>query len=216
MTKFIKLLMAAFLLASCSPKDENAEKANGNLVISTSGGDVYYQVENARAPQELETGLMNRDSLAEDAGMIFDLSHVSNKVAMWMKDTRISLDMLFVRPDGQIFWIFENAQPMSEEYIIAPEPAAAVIEINAGDVKKHNIQIGDTVKHEFFNNEVRPEDGDKLPPREEMKDEAPEMDHTVAPVEDVQPEAAVENQEVPLTPAEEVPVTPAEEVPAAE
>lgn len=168
MTKFIKLFLATLLLASCSPKEENNQAEAGILIISTSTGDIVYEVENARTPEELEVGLMNRTSLGENAGMIFDLSHVSNKVAMWMKDTKISLDMLFVKPDGQIFWIFENAVPMSEEFIIAPEPAAAVVEINAGDAKKNNIQIGDTIRHEFFNNMNLKTDENKLPPRQEQ------------------------------------------------
>lgn len=214
MTKLIKLFMVAFLLVSCSKQDENAETAKGNLVISTASGDVFYQVENAQTPSELETGLMNRDTLAENAGMIFDLSHVNNQVAMWMKDTRISLDMLFVNSDGQIFWIFENAQPMSEEYIISPAPAAAVIEINAGDAKKNNIQVGDKVKHEFFNNQVLPDAANKLPPRQEQGNTPAE---TPAGQETVVEEIAVEPVDVSEIVVDEiVPEMPAGEIPTAQ
>lgn len=201
MTKFIKLFLAVLLLASCSPKEENNQAAKGNLIISTGTGDIVYQVENANTPEELEIGLMNRDSLGENAGMIFDLSHVSNKVAMWMKDTKISLDMLFVKPDGQIFWIFENAVPMSEEFIIAPEPAAAVVEINAGDVKKNNIQIGDTVRHEFFNNMNSPAEENKLPPRQETENSISGKTIQTAAAE---PQAEI-NEIIPETPESEIP-----------
>ena len=54
-----------------------------------------------------------------------------------------------VNANGKIFFIKEKATPMSEELIIAPEPAMAVVELNAGDVEKHGIKIGDTVKHHF-------------------------------------------------------------------
>lgn len=130
MSKFLKLFLALIVVAGCSPKENS-----GNLTISTENGDVRYNVEEAQTPEELEKGLMNRDSLAADSGMIFNLADVENQVAMWMKDTKIPLDMLFVNSNGRIFFIEENATPMSEELIIAPEPALAVIELNAGDVK---------------------------------------------------------------------------------
>ena len=141
MSKFLKLFLALIVVAGCSPKENS-----GNLTISTENGDVRYNVEEAQTPEELEKGLMNRDSLAADSGMIFNLADVENQVAMWMKDTKIPLDMLFVNSNGRIFFIEENATPMSEELIIAPEPALAVIELNAGDVKKHGIKIGDTTE----------------------------------------------------------------------
>lgn len=145
MRKFLKLFLILFVLAGCSPKENS-----GNLTISTDNGDVSYNVEEAISTEELEKGLMNRDTLAENAGMIFDLSHVNNKVAMWMKDTKIPLDMIFLNKNGEIFFIFENAVPMSEELIIAPEPATFVLELNGGTVQKHNIKVGDKVKHHLI------------------------------------------------------------------
>ena len=110
MSKFLKLFLALIVVAGCSPKENS-----GNLTISTENGDVRYNVEEAQTPEELEKGLMNRDSLAADSGMIFNLADVENQVAMWMKDTKIPLDMLFVNSNGRIFFIEENATPMSEE-----------------------------------------------------------------------------------------------------
>ena len=164
--------------SGCSPKKES-----GNLVISTENGDVIYTVEEAQKPEELEKGLMNRHQLATDGGMIFDLSKVNNQIAMWMKDTHISLDMLFVNANGTIFFIKEKATPMSEELIIAPEPATVVIELNAGEVEKHGIKTGDTVKHHFFDdiNKELYEAEDKLPPREETVPSAVEEEIQEAP-----------------------------------
>ena len=183
MLKFFKLFCALIVIAGCSQE--------GNLTIKTQKGDVTYNIEEAQSPQDLEKGLMFRENLAANSGMIFDLSHVSNQVAMWMKNTKIPLDMLFVNANGKIFFIYENATPMSEELIIAPEPAMFVIELNAGDVKKHGIQVGDFIKHHFlddYNKEVYLDEG-KLPPRIETQDtkmieksisEAQEMNDTMS------------------------------------
>ena len=188
MRKFLKLFLALIVIAGCSQE--------GNLTIKTQKGDVTYNVEEAKSTPELEKGLMGRDSLAANSGMIFDLSHVSNQIAMWMKDTKIPLDMLFVNANGKIFFIYENATPMSEELIIAPEPAMFVIELNAGDVKKHGIQVGDFIKHHFlddYNKEVYIDEG-KLPPRIEVLDDKA-TEKTVPKAEEVVPESLAEGTE---------------------
>lgn len=145
MSKFIKMCLAVMLIASCSKQDEN----NPNLTITTDNGEVLYTVEEAQTPAELEKGLMFRETLAADSGMIFDLSGVTN-AAMWMKNTKIPLDMVFIDQDGVISWIYENAEPESTNFIIPPFPVTTVLEINAGDVQKHGIKVGDTVKHKFI------------------------------------------------------------------
>lgn len=145
MNRLVKIFAVILVICSCQ-KTETSK-----LVVETETGDIAYNVEMASTIQELEEGLMNRDKLDANSGMLFDLSNVPNKVtAMWMKDTKLSLDMLFLTKEGVIFWIKEKAQPFSEELIIAPFPAAAVLELNAGDVEKHKIKIGQRVKHHLF------------------------------------------------------------------
>lgn len=148
MSKFIKLFAIALLFTACSKKDDNLSE----LVFVTSEGPVTYQIETATTREEMSTGLMNRKTVAENSGMLFVLQG-QNEIAMWMEDTYVPLDMIFVNQDNKIIWIYKNAEPLSTQ-LIRPqtdEPLSAVIEINAGDVDKNGIKIGDTVQHELLN-----------------------------------------------------------------
>ncbi len=148
MIRVLKLFAVVLLLCSCG-KSEEAKTSQ--LTIKTDDGNVVYTVETAQTDEELEHGLMNRDSLPAKHGMIFDLSrHQSKLIAMWMKNTKIPLDMLFINPDGVIYWVKENAQPMSEQLIVPPAAARAVVEINGSDIGKYNIKVGQKVEHAMF------------------------------------------------------------------
>ena len=151
MLKFAKLFLIALLFTACSNEPE--PKPTTPLVIKTSGGEVRFMVEVANTPEDLKTGLMNRTNLGFNSGMIFNIYPV-RPTAMWMKNTKIPLDMLFVAPDASISMIKENAEPMSEELIISRDPVRAVIEINAGQVKRHGIKVGDKVTHMLLNSMV--------------------------------------------------------------
>lgn len=145
--KFLKILAATFLLAACN--SENNELTD--MVIQTENGNVEYRVETAFTRKEMSTGLSDRKELAKNSGMIFNLQGIKG-IAMWMQDTYIPLDMIFVNKDGRILWIYENAEPLSTK-LIRPEtdePIWAVIELNGGDVKQHNIKIGDIIKHQLL------------------------------------------------------------------
>ena len=145
MNKILASFFCLFLICSCF------KAVTTKLTIKTENGNIVYNVETASKIEDLEKGLMGRESLAADGGMLFDLSAIKGKVtAMWMKDTNLTLDMLFLTKDGDIFWIKENAEPNSEELIIAPFPAAAVLEINGGEVAKQNIKVGQKVEHPLF------------------------------------------------------------------
>ncbi len=159
MSKLLKLFLAVLVVVSCSQKEEEAGNADYNLTIeSADGRKTNLSVENAVSPEELQKGLMNRESLGEKHGMIFNLKGYEH-VAMWMKDTKIPLDMIFVN-DGVVVWVYENAQPNSTQTISSPKPADAVIELNAGDAKKYDIKAGDIVRHAFFDNFAAPADAD--------------------------------------------------------
>jgi len=148
MLKFIKICIVALALISCKQKNDNLSE----MVIMTSKGPIIYQVESATTKEQMSQGLMNRKELRSDSGMIFALNGAKD-IAMWMKDTYIPLDILFVNKDGKIISFYKNAEPLSTK-LIKPqvnEPLAAVIEINGGDIEKNNISIGDTVRHELIN-----------------------------------------------------------------
>ena len=145
MNKLVRVLFALLLVAGCSKQ----ESSTTPLTIETQNGQAKYTVEEANTREEMETGLMNRDTLAADHGMIFNIDPV-RRVAMWMKDTKMPLDMIFIAPDGTITQVYENAEAMSEYKIVSQVPVRAVIEINAGDVKKHQIKVGNKVSYEFF------------------------------------------------------------------
>lgn len=126
-----------------------ASFAASALTIVTKGGPRHFRIELARTPEEQEQGLMYRHFLPEDAGMLFEFDHAA-RVAFWMKNTFIPLDMLFIAANGRISDIHERAVPMSLEPISARGPVVAVLELNGGRVRKLGIRRGDRVLHAFF------------------------------------------------------------------
>lgn len=149
MFKKTSLLALLLLLASCSKELE--QKPTTPLIITTSNGEIRFNVEVAKTPEELQKGLMYRSEMPLNNGMIFNIYPV-RPIAMWMKNTKIALDMIFVAPDATISMIKERAVPMSEDQIISRDPVRAVIELNAGQVKRHDIKVGDKVNHAILNN----------------------------------------------------------------
>jgi uncharacterized membrane protein (UPF0127 family) len=95
----------------------------------------------ARSKDELATGLMNREKLEADAGMLF----VFPKSAVWpfwMKDTRIPLDMIFMDENGRVLGVVERATPMSLEHRTVEAPSRYVLEVNGGWAQAHGIAAG--------------------------------------------------------------------------
>lgn len=114
------------------------------LTIESRGKRHAFVVEVARTPDEQTMGLMNRQSLAPDRGMIFPYDP-PRPAAFWMKNTLIPLDMIFVRPDGTIGSIAANTVPLSLEPVPSGEPVAAVLEIAGGRSAELGIGPGDKV-----------------------------------------------------------------------
>jgi uncharacterized membrane protein (UPF0127 family) len=121
------------------------------LTIESATGRHKFVVEVATTPAQVEQGLMFRRSLAPDAGMIFDFKTPS-MAAMWMKNTLIPLDMLFVDAQGRIVNIHERAVPGSLDTIPAAAPGRAVVELNGGTAARLGIRAGDRVVFPIFGN----------------------------------------------------------------
>jgi uncharacterized membrane protein (UPF0127 family) len=121
-----------------------------SLEIATKSGVHVFSVEYAATPEEKETGLMYRKELADGRGMLFDFTP-EQQVSMWMKNTFISLDMIFIRADGRILRIAENTEPQSTRIIPSGGLAKGVLEVIAGTAKKYGIAPGDRVGHPLFN-----------------------------------------------------------------
>ena len=119
------------------------------LEIVTKSGVHVFSVEIATTEQEKETGLMYRKELADGKGMLFDFSP-EQEVSMWMKNTYVSLDMIFVRADGRILRIAESTEPLSTKIIPSSGLAKGVLEVVAGTAQKYGIQPGDRVGHPMF------------------------------------------------------------------
>jgi uncharacterized membrane protein (UPF0127 family) len=119
------------------------------LEIATKSGVHVFSVEMATTKEEKEKGLMYRKDLADGKGMLFDFSP-EQEVFMWMKNTYVSLDMIFIRADGRILRIEENTQPLSMKTISSGGLAKGVLEVVAGTAQKYGIQPGDRVAHPLF------------------------------------------------------------------
>jgi hypothetical protein len=121
------------------------------LFIDTSKGPVGFTVELALTPENRATGLMDRQSMAADHGMLFRFDQTRD-VLMWMKNTPLSLDMLFIAENGQIARIAENTVPFSETIIPSGSPVRYVLELNAGTAAKTGVAVGDLVRHRVIAN----------------------------------------------------------------
>ena len=134
--------MALPLLAHAQETDETLTITSGESVHS-------FAIELADEPEEIRFGLMERTELAADAGMLFDFG-VTRETNMWMRNTLISLDMLFLAPDGTIVAIARNTVPMSERQINPGVPVKGVLEIAGGRAAELGIVPGDTLQHPLF------------------------------------------------------------------
>ena len=119
------------------------------LEIVTKSGVRMFSVEMATTDKEREVGLMYRKELADGRGMLFDFTP-EQPVSMWMKNTYISLDMIFIGANGRILRIAENTEPESTRIISSGAPAKGVLEVIAGTARKYGIAPGDQIVHPLF------------------------------------------------------------------
>jgi hypothetical protein len=144
---FVALLTFGLLLPASLDRLPAAEQQT--LEIISKNGVHVFAVEFAVTNEERARGLMHRRELPEGRGMLFDFSPEQD-VQMWMQNTYVSLDMIFIRADGRILRIAENTEPLSERIISSGGRVRGVLEVVAGTAKKLGIAPGDRVAHPLF------------------------------------------------------------------
>lgn len=145
---FVLSAFLAFISLVGIPGGAHAADA-GTLEIVTKSGVHVFAIEIAVTDEERARGLMFRKELPEGQGMLFDFKR-DQDVSMWMENTYISLDMIFIRADGRIARIAENTEPLSRRIISSGGPVRGVLEVIAGTAKKMGIAPGDKVAHPLF------------------------------------------------------------------
>jgi len=122
---------------------------DSELIIATPHGRYIFWVEVAQSAVQRQQGLMGRQGMRADRGMLFDFGFLQI-IHMWMKNTHIPLDMLFIDESGNIGAIAANTMPYSTTIISSPRPARAVLELNAGTISRLKIKVGDQILHQIF------------------------------------------------------------------
>lgn len=149
MNALFRCLQSAFMALFCfvllTVSGNAADFASETLEIRRQDGSVVaFTVELALDAAQRQQGLMNRETMDAEAGMLFDFGQ-TRPVLMWMKDTYLPLDMLFISESGRIDHIRAQAVPQSEEIIDSRGAVRFVLELNGGAAARLNIQVGDIV-----------------------------------------------------------------------
>ena len=146
--KLIALVGCLFVLESRHAVSDTIFPQSEILIVSKSG-EHKFVVDVATTMAQRQVGWMYRKKMARNRGMMFDFGE-EQLIAMWMKNTLIPLDMLFVDKTGRILQIERATTPLSLETISGRRPAMSVIELNAGLTEELGISEGDQVMHNIF------------------------------------------------------------------
>lgn len=119
------------------------------LTIQSGDQTHTFDVEVARSAQEKSRGLMYRTKLPAGTGMLFPYEGPT-EIQMWMRNTYISLDMVFIRADGRIHRIAAYTEPMSDNIVASHGDATGVLEIGGGEAARLGLKAGDLVQHGHF------------------------------------------------------------------
>ncbi len=147
----LRIILTMIVLTGADAQAQPVSFERSTLDVVTADSRRHsFAVELAATPDQLSQGLMFRKSLAADAGMLFNFG-TPRQVSMWMKNTLIPLDMLFMDRGGRIIRVEEYAVPGSLEPRGPPESVLAVLELSAGTARRLGIRSGDRVEHAIFN-----------------------------------------------------------------
>ena len=140
------LLFGVLVAGAASAGGLLAKFESGSLAIVSGAERHEFNVELALTPEQRSQGLMYRREMARDAGMLFDFGPRLGRASMWMKNTFIPLDMLFIKPDGEIESIAERTTPHSLEAVSSRGPVRYVLELSGGTTARLGIGPGDRVE----------------------------------------------------------------------
>ncbi|HTN52763.1 MAG TPA: DUF192 domain-containing protein [Anaeromyxobacter sp.] len=142
------LLVALPAAAACASSDRAAGTPTARVVVETAAGARHpVAVEVARTDPDRQRGLMRRERLDPDAGMLF-LFDTASVHPFWMKDTLISLDMIFLDDTGRVVGIVARAEPRTLVLRDVGVPSRYVLEVNGGWAEAHGVRTGDHVRFE--------------------------------------------------------------------
>lgn len=150
MLRYLFLALLILPLSACLPDKADQAKSEKVTIVTIDGTVHVFDVELALTPEEQSIGLMNRESMDDDKGMLFYFGGEEDERAFWMKNTLIPLDLIFIRADGRIHHIHENSIPGDLTTMKSQGPVAAVLEINGGLSAKMELFPDDRVIHRFF------------------------------------------------------------------
>jgi uncharacterized protein len=141
----------ALILLMSTATDASAQVAmrRDTLILKTAAGDKSIDTEIADTSEQKAMGLMFRTSLADTAGMLFPYVPPT-EITMWMKNTFIPLDMVFIKSDGTVHRIAARTEPLSEKVIASEGECAAVLELAGGAAERLGLRVGDRVLHALF------------------------------------------------------------------
>jgi uncharacterized protein len=142
-------LFATIAFAAGGVASLDAKMAREKLWLMTSAGEQPIEVEIAQTPDEMAMGLMMRTNLPEGEGMLFP-SPAPREAQMWMRNTYIPLDMVFIRADGVVHRIEAMTEPFSETIIPSQGDVLAVLELAGGAAGRMGLKAGDKVRHRLF------------------------------------------------------------------
>ncbi len=151
------LTLLAFAPLGARAQEPNITRAQPDLpkeklvIVTRDGVRHDFNVEMAIKPDQQTVGLMFRKSVPPDGGMLFDWGSPRDS-QMWMRNTLVPLDMVFINADGTIRSIAENTVPESLAVIDSRGPVRATLELAAGTAARLNIRVGDKVEQKIFAN----------------------------------------------------------------
>lgn len=146
---FCLLIAAMVAMMGALNAQTEIKMRRDTLILHTAGGAHRIDIEVAESDREQQHGLMFRQSLGDNEGMLFPYP-TPREITMWMRNTYISLDMIFIRGDGIVHRIATDTEPFSENIIPSQGEATAVLEMKAGSARRLGLKAGDRVEYKHF------------------------------------------------------------------